>query len=72
MLFNGKFVCFQLPMIFDGNLSLELWGGDVRTDICTDVRMYVRTDALRAMDCARWLLGYFGENFYLCYIAQTK
>ena len=28
--------------------------------------------ALRATDCARWLLGYLGENFYLCYMAQTK
>ena len=28
--------------------------------------------ALWAMDWARWLLGYLGENFHLCYIAQTK
>ena len=28
--------------------------------------------ALRATDCARWLLGYLGENFHLCYMAQTK
>ena len=34
MLFNGKFVFFQLPMLFNGNLSLEtLRGGAyIRTD----------------------------------------
>ena len=31
-----------------------------------------RSVALRATDCARWLLGYLGENFHLCYMAQTK
>ena len=29
------------------------------------------TDALLAMDWVRWLIGDFGENFHLCYMAET-
>ena len=36
------------------------------------VVIVVLTIALRATDCARWLLGYLSEIFHLCYMAQTK
>ena len=51
MLFNGKLVVCQFPMLFNVNLRLEkLLGGDVRTYVRTDVWKFTpvsyRTSAL--------------------------
>ena len=47
MLFNGKFVFCQFPMLFNGNLRLEkLWGGG-RTDGRTYGRLEIHPCVLQ-------------------------
>ena len=50
MLFNGKFAFWHFPMLFNENLRIKKFGGDVRTDVRTDIRKFTpvsyRTSAL--------------------------
>ena len=36
MLFNEKYIFYQFPMLFNGNLRLEMLGGDVMLHVHND------------------------------------
>ena len=71
MLFNGKFVFWQYPMLFNGYLGLENLRGDVRTygrtDIRTDGRLEIHPCVLQdigPLHCAANLFFSTHEAFF--------
>ena len=63
--------------IWASRLRFELWGWDLTLEAEEGGELINKQHPLgaaaqRATDCARWLLGYLSENFYFCYMAQTK